>query len=61
MGWNQYGKTLLSEHTGLELVISAVILMGCENAEMRFRVMGGCREGEKRGLQRGQVDTEMTC
>ena len=35
--------------------------MGCENAEMRFRVMGGCREGEKRGLQRGQVDTEMTC
>ena len=35
--------------------------MGCENAEMRFRVMGGCREGEKRGLQRGHVDTEMTC
>ena len=35
--------------------------MGCDNAEMRFRVMGGCREGEKRGLQRGQVDTEITC
>ena len=35
--------------------------MGCDNAEMRFRVMGGCREGEKRGLQGGQVDTEMTC
>ena len=30
--------------------------MGCENAEMRFRVIGGCIEGEKRGLQRGQVD-----
>ena len=23
--------------------------------------MDGCREGEKRGLQRGQVDTEVTC
>ena len=28
---------------------------------MRFRMVGGCIEGEKRGLQRGQVDTEMTC
>ncbi len=35
--------------------------MGCDNAEMRFRVMGGCRGSKKRGLQRGQVDTEMTC
>ena len=56
MGWNQYGKTCLTEHMGLELVISAIDIMGCENAEMRFRVMGGFREGEKRGLQRGQVD-----
>ena len=45
----------------MELVISAIDIMGCENAEMRFRVMGGCIEGEKRGLQGGQVDTEMTC
>ena len=35
--------------------------MGCENAEMRFRVIGGCRGSKKRGLQRGQVDTVMTC
>ncbi len=35
--------------------------MGCENAEMSFRMVGGCIERKKRGLQRGQVDTEMTC
>ncbi len=51
----------LTEDMGLELVISSIILMGCENAEMRFRVIGGCRGSKKRGLQRGQVDTEMTC
>ena len=28
---------------------------------MRFRVMDRCREGEKRGLPRGQVHTKMTC
>ena len=35
--------------------------MGCEHVRVRFRVMDRCRESKKRGLQRGQVDTEMTC
>ena len=39
-------STCLTEHMGLELVISSIILMACENAEMRFRVMDGWRERE---------------
>ena len=34
--------------------------MGCENAEMSFRMVGGCIEGEKRGLQGGEVMRRVT-
>ncbi len=52
MAWNDEESTCLSAYMGLELVICDAILMGCEHAEMSFRMVGGCIESKKRGVCR---------